>query len=88
MWIKSMLATCNERKSSKHAVSGGGLFATMKAQQAVAIRFVGRRARTLGVPFFYVRHGLFEAFTSLRDMSLPCNGCAVEAFDRALLRSQ
>jgi hypothetical protein len=55
----------------------------MKAQQAVAISFVGRRVTSFDVPFFYVRHGLFEAFTSLRDMSLPCNGFAVVAFARA-----
>jgi hypothetical protein len=39
----------------------------MKAQQAVAISFVGRRVTSFDVPFFYVRHGLSEAITSLRD---------------------
>jgi hypothetical protein len=38
-----LLVGCNEQKSSSGAVSRQVLLATMKAQQAVAIRFVGRR---------------------------------------------
>ena len=38
-----LLASCNEEKSSNGAVSSRVLLATMKSQQAVAIRFVGRR---------------------------------------------
>ena len=45
------------KKSSNGAVSSQVLLATMKAQQAVAIRFVGRRVSSLDVPFFYVRLG-------------------------------
>jgi hypothetical protein len=50
--IKTMLAGRNGRESRLGAVSSGGLFATMEAQQAVAISFVGRRVTTLDVPFF------------------------------------
>jgi hypothetical protein len=47
-----MLVARNEKKSSPGAVFHGIVLATMKAQQAVAIRFVGRRVTTLDVPFF------------------------------------
>jgi hypothetical protein len=47
-----MLVRRNEKKSSLAWVFRGVVLATMKAQQAVAIRFVGRRVTTLDVPFF------------------------------------
>jgi len=47
-----MLAARNDEKSSNDAVFSGVLLATMKAQQAVAIRFVGRRVTPFDVPFF------------------------------------
>jgi hypothetical protein len=64
---KLLLAGCNDGQSWGSAVFCQGLLATMKAQQAVAISFVGRRVTSFDVPFFYVRHGLSEAITSLRD---------------------
>jgi hypothetical protein len=39
--------------------------------------FCWKARRLFDVPFFYVSHGAFSAFTSLRDMSLPRNGFAV-----------
>jgi hypothetical protein len=71
-----LLAHCNDEKSSIGAVSSGGLLATMKAQQAVAIRFVGRRVN-LSTCLFFVFGTALRAFTSLRDMSLQRNGFAV-----------
>jgi len=50
-----MLADRNDEKSSKDAVSSAVLLATMKAQQAVAIRFVGRRVITSTCLFFSFR---------------------------------
>ena len=47
-----LLDTCNDEKSSNGAVSSRPLLTTMKAQQAVAIRFVGRRVIDFDVPFF------------------------------------
>ena len=47
-----MLEARNDEKSSNGAVSSGVLLATMKAQQAVAIRFVGRRVTTSTCLFF------------------------------------
>jgi len=47
-----MLAARNGKKSSNGAVSGKVLLATMKAQQAVAIRFVGRRVTSSTCLFF------------------------------------
>jgi hypothetical protein len=79
-----LLASGNGRDARIHAVSRPGLLATMKAQQAVAIRFVGRRVTTFDVPFFCLRHGPVRAFTSLRDMSLQRNGLAVVASASAL----
>jgi len=70
------LATRNGAKSSNGAVFGGVLLATMKAQQAVAIRFVGRRV-TSSTCLFFVYGPALRAFTSLRDMSLHRNGFAV-----------
>ena len=57
-----MLADRNDEKSSIGAVSGTVLLATMKAQQAVAIRFVGRRVTTSTCLFFV----LDAAFAALR----------------------
>jgi hypothetical protein len=48
----SALVSRNEKKSSRDGVCHEDVLATMKAQQAVAIRFVGRRVTTLDVPFF------------------------------------
>jgi hypothetical protein len=47
-----MLVTRNGVKSSNGAVSREGLLATMKAQQAVAIRFCWKARLSLDVPFF------------------------------------
>jgi len=71
-----MLAACNGVKSSNGAVSSQGLLATMKAQQAVAKHFVGRRVNRSTCLFFGFGTAL-RAFTSLRDMSLHRNGFAV-----------
>jgi hypothetical protein len=46
------LERCNGEKSSNGAVFGAVLLATMKAQQAVAIRFVGRRVMFSTCLFF------------------------------------
>jgi hypothetical protein len=64
-----MLAARNGEKSSNGAVLRRVLVATMKAQQAVAIRFVGRRVGSLTCLFFVCGTAL-RAFTSLRDLSL------------------
>jgi len=58
-----MLAPCNGDKSSNGAVSGEVLLATMKAQQAVAIRFVGRRVN-LSTCLFFSFDTALRAFTS------------------------
>jgi hypothetical protein len=50
--MNSMLVASNDEKSSNGAVFRGVLLATMKAQQAVAIRFVGRRVTTSTCLFF------------------------------------
>jgi TRAP-type mannitol/chloroaromatic compound transport system permease large subunit len=71
-----MLAARNGEKSSNGAVLRQVLVATMKAQQAVAIRFVGRRVGSLTCLFFVCGTALW-AFTSLRDMSLQRNGFVV-----------
>jgi hypothetical protein len=71
-----MLAACNGVKSSNGAVSSLGLLATMKAQQAVAKHFVGRRVNRSTCLFFDFDTPL-RGFTSLRDMSLRRNGFAV-----------
>ncbi|MEQ1804227.1 MAG: hypothetical protein ABL900_02535 [Burkholderiaceae bacterium] len=70
------MATRNAEKSSIGAVFRPVLVATMKAQQAVAIRFVGRRVGFLTCLFFAYDTPL-RGFTSLRDMSLRRNRCAV-----------
>jgi len=49
----------------------------MEAQQAVAIRFVGRRVTASTCLFFDFSTASDEAFTSLRDMSFRRNGSAV-----------
>jgi len=56
----------NGEKSSKGAVFGVVLVATMKAQQAVAIRFVGRRVGHSTCLFFSLGTAL-SASISLRD---------------------
>jgi hypothetical protein len=76
-----MLVARNDEKSSNGAVSSGVLLATMKAQQAVAIRFVGRRVTSLTCLFF-VYGTAPRAFTSLRDMSLQRDDFVVAAFTR------
>jgi hypothetical protein len=85
LWITcgwfSLLAACNDEKSSIGAVSSRVVLTTMKAQQAVAIRFVGRRVSDLTCLFFD-SDTAFRAFTSLRDMSLRRNGLAVAASAR------
>jgi hypothetical protein len=63
------LAVCNGRKTSNGAASSLALLATMKAQQAVAKRFVGRRV-SLWTCLFFVSGTAHCAFTSLRDLSL------------------
>jgi hypothetical protein len=71
-----MLAPCNDAKSSIGAVFSEVLLATMKAQQAVAIRFVGRRV-TLSTCLFFGFDTPLRGFTALRHMSLRRNGFAV-----------
>jgi hypothetical protein len=68
----------NARKTSIGAGSGEVLLATMKAQQAVAIRCVGRRVNVSTCLFFDFGTAL-RAFTSLCDVSLRRNGSAVVA---------
>jgi hypothetical protein len=70
------LAHCNDEKSRIGAVSRQVLLATMKAQQAVAIRFVGRRVN-LSTCLFFGFDTPLRGFTSLRDMSPRRNGFAV-----------
>jgi hypothetical protein len=53
--LLSMLASRNEQKSSIGAGFSRVLLATMKAQQAVAIRFVGRRVTRSTCLFFVSR---------------------------------
>jgi hypothetical protein len=71
-----MLVACNDEKSSNGAVSSAVLLATMKAQQAVAIRFVGRRVNFSTCLFFGSGLALW-AFTSPRDMSLDASTSSV-----------
>jgi hypothetical protein len=52
-----MLVARNDEKSSNGAVFRRVLLATMKAQQAVAIRFVGRRVTTSTCLFFCAGRG-------------------------------
>ncbi|HMN75510.1 MAG TPA: hypothetical protein PKC97_05545 [Burkholderiaceae bacterium] len=73
-----LLALCNGVKSSNGAVSSRVDLATMKAQQAVAKHFVGRRVTRSTCLFFGCGMAL-RAFTSLRDMSLQRNGFTVAA---------
>jgi hypothetical protein len=73
-----MLAARNGRKTSIGAASRPVLLTTMKAQQAVAKRSVGRRVNHSTCLFFGYGTAL-RAFTSLRDMSLHHNGFAVVA---------
>jgi hypothetical protein len=73
-----MLVTCNGHKSSNGAASGGVLLATMKAQQAVAIRFVGRHVGVSTCLFFDSDWPL-RGSTSPRDTSLRRNRFAVVA---------
>jgi hypothetical protein len=70
---KLLLADRNDRKSGDAAVFSQGLLATMKAQQAVAKSFVGRRV-TVSTCLFFMSGTALRAFTSLRDMSLQRNG--------------
>jgi hypothetical protein len=63
------LARCNDAKSSNGAVCSRPLLTTMKSQQAVANRFVGRRVNR-STCLFFVFGKAVPAFTSLRDMSL------------------
>jgi len=56
----------------------------MKAQQAVAIRFVGRRV-IFSTCLFFDCGAALPAFTSLRDMSLHRSDFAAVAFGDALL---
>jgi hypothetical protein len=53
----------NGKKSSNDAVSSTVLLATMKAQQAVAIRFVGRRVTTWTCLFFSFISASLSAWT-------------------------
>jgi len=71
-----MLATRNGAKSSNDAVSSPIVLTTMKAQQAVAKHFVGRRVNRSTCLFFSFSTAL-RAFTSLRDVSLRCNDFVV-----------
>jgi hypothetical protein len=70
-----LLGPRNERKTSIGADFREVLLATMKAQQAVAIRFVGRRVFFWTCLFFDFDTPL-RGFTSLRDVSLRRNRCA------------
>jgi hypothetical protein len=63
------LARCNEKKSSNGAVFSPVLVTTMKSQQAVAIRFVGRRVN-LSTCLFFALDTALRATASLRDKSL------------------
>jgi hypothetical protein len=69
LWMNFMLATRNGNKSSAGAVCSPVVLTTMKSQQAVANRFVGRRVNRSTCLFFSFSTAL-RAFTSLRDMSL------------------
>jgi hypothetical protein len=64
-----VLDHCNDQKSSNGAVFSGVLLATMKAQQAVAKRFVGRRVNLSTCLFFSFSKGL-RPVTLRRDVSL------------------
>jgi hypothetical protein len=66
LWIKSMLAGRNDGQSGRAAVSSEGLLATMEAQQAVAIPFVGRRV-TVSTCLFFSFSTALRAPISLRD---------------------
>jgi len=63
-----VLDRCNDQKCSKGAVFSEVLLATMKAQQAVAKRFVGRRVNLSTCLFFSYSTGL-RPFTSRRGVS-------------------
>ena len=85
-----MLATRNGVKSSNGAVSRGGLLATMKAQQAVAIRFVGRRVKSstcLFFSLFLVCARRIACSSCLAIESFLCNGCAVVSSAKSLSSS-
>ena len=75
-----MLADRNDEKSSNGAVFRRVLLATMKAQQAVAIRFVGRRVTTSTCLFFDPNAALC-AFISLARMSLQRDEFVVATTD-------
>ncbi|MEO6033420.1 MAG: hypothetical protein ABIP61_16250 [Burkholderiaceae bacterium] len=70
--------TGNDEKSSHGAACRRALLTTMKAQQAVANRFVGRRVIDSTCLFFGCGPA-HRAFTSLRDRSFLRNGFAVVA---------
>jgi hypothetical protein len=71
-----VLAVRNGAKSSNGAVCSRPILNTMKSQQAVAIRFVGRRVIDSTCLFFDFDTPL-HGDTALRDMSLRRNGLAV-----------
>jgi hypothetical protein len=72
---RGKLVIGNGRKTSTGAGSSGVLLATMKAQQAVAKRSVGRRVTTFDVPFFYASARRL-APSHRRDVSLRRSGFA------------
>jgi hypothetical protein len=61
--IISLLVPRNDASEAFPPVSGRVLLATMEAQQAVAIRFVGRRVTHFDVPFFYALSALRGRFS-------------------------
>jgi hypothetical protein len=82
--ISLMLAGRNGRKCSNGAVSSRGLLATMEAQQAVAIRFVGRRVTVSTCLFFAFRRAALPRLTSLCEVSVRRNDCIVVSPAQAL----
>jgi hypothetical protein len=72
-----MLADRNGRKTSTGAASSPILLTTMKAQQAVAKRSVGRRVNHSTCLFFAYRRAASQPLTSLREVSVRRNGFAV-----------
>jgi hypothetical protein len=80
--ITLMLVACNDVEDGDCGVFSEGLLATIEPQQAVAKSFVGRRV-TFSTCLFFSFNTALSAFTSLRDVSLRCNGFAVVTSDAA-----
>jgi hypothetical protein len=78
LWITFPVGTPQRPKNKQGRGFPGVLLATMKVQQAVAKRSVGRRVKPSTCLFFGSGTAL-RAFTSLRDMSLHRSGFAAVA---------